>query len=312
MNNRPSIVTGQYSHNWRCPFLANGPVALLLLCALLLSCKSSSAQVAAPTSTVFQNPQRVTIAGYNGDAMEPFLSRDGKYLFFNNLNEPSVNTNLHWAERIDDLQFKYRGEIGNVNTPALEGVPSMDRSRNFYFVSNRSYDKTASTLYSGKFADGAITDIELVPGVSLAKPGIVNFDAEISADGDTLYFVESEFSRRGEPKSARIMAAHRSGNTFVRDPASEAIFKTINTAGLNYAPATTASELEIFFTRTDGHSVGIYWAKRVNKSQPFDNPVRLAAPTGFVEAPTLSPDEKSLYYHKKEDGHLVIYRVTRP
>jgi hypothetical protein len=33
--------------------------------------------------------------------------------------------------------------------------------------------------------------------------------------------------------------------------------------------------------------------------------------TGFVEGPTLSPDEKSLYYHKREGGVFVIYRVTR-
>jgi hypothetical protein len=33
--------------------------------------------------------------------------------------------------------------------------------------------------------------------------------------------------------------------------------------------------------------------------------------TGFVEGPTLSADEESLYYHKKENGHLVLYRVTR-
>ena len=67
------------------------------------------------------------IDGYNGDAMEPFLTRDGKFLFFNNLNESGVNTNLHWAERVDDLHFKYRGEIEGVNTAALEGVASMDR-----------------------------------------------------------------------------------------------------------------------------------------------------------------------------------------
>jgi hypothetical protein len=134
--------------------------------------------------------------GYDDEAMEPFITRDGKYLFFNNLNEPQVNTNLHWAERVDALHFKYRGEIRGVNTLALEGVPSMDRQGNFYFVLNRTYDQTASTLYRGKFADGVLTGAEIVPGVSLAKPGIVNFDAEISADGNTLYFVESQFSSK--------------------------------------------------------------------------------------------------------------------
>ena len=281
-------------------------------CALVICCVPPPAEAPVQsTSDAFQNPQRVIIEGYTDDAMEPFLSRDGKYLFFNNLNEPTVNTNLHWAERIDDLHFKYRGELKGVNTPALEGVPSMDRDGNFYFVSNRSYDQTASTLYRGKFSDGVISGVELVPGVSLAKPGIVNFDAEISADGNTLYFVESEFSMFGQPKSARILYARRNGNTFVRDPACASIMQSINTDGLNYAPATSVSEREIFFTRAGPQGPAIYMTERASKTQLFQEPVRLAAITGFAEAPTLSPDEKSLYFHKKEDGHFVLYRVTR-
>ena len=288
------------------------PMCAFAVCALIVSCSRPQAQNAPlPTSNAFQNPQRVIIDGYDGDAMEPFVSRDGKYLFFNNLNEPKVNTNLLWAERIDDLHFKYRGEIQGVNTPALEGVPSMDRRGNFYFVSNRSYDQTASTLYRGKFANGAITGIELVPGVSLAKPGIVNFDAEISADGDTLYFVESEFSLFGNPKSARILQARRNGNNFMRDPASASIFQAVNTDALTYAPATSASECELFFTRVGPQGPAIYISRRAGKTKPFDEPLQLSAITGFVEGPTLSADERSLYYHRKENGHFVLYRVTR-
>jgi len=286
---------------------------LLVFACALAACGPARPKQDAPVAFTneFQNPQLVTIEGYDGDAMEPFISRDGKYLFFNNLNEPKVNTNLHWAERIDDLHFKYRGEIQGVNTPALEGVASLDRDGNFYFVSNRSYDQTASTLYRGKFAEGALSGVELVPGVSLAKPGIVNFDAEISADGNTLYFVESEFSILGQPKNARILYARRNGNTFVRDANSAAILKTINNDALNYAPATSASELEIYFTRVGAQGPAIYVAKRARKTLPFGEPLRLSVIDGFVEGPTLSPDELSLYYHKKDNGRLVIYRVTR-
>jgi Tol biopolymer transport system component len=284
----------------------------LLICSLVACSPVPSAQLpTSPSSVDFQNPQRVTIDGYNDDAMEPFLTRDGKYLFFNNLNEPKVNTNLHWAERIDDLHFKYRGEIQGVNTPALEGVASMDRQGNFYFVSNRSYDQTASTIYRARFADGALSKVELAPGVSLAKPGIVNFDAEISADGNTLYFVESEFSILGQPKSARILFARRNGNTFVRDDSSASMMNTINSDGLNYAPATSADELEIFFTRATASGPVNYLAKRASTVLPFEPPLRIAAISGFAEGPTLSPDELSLYYHVKENGRFVIYRVTR-
>lgn len=290
------------------------PCRVLLAASLICGCAvgQSPRSVPSPDLPGFSNPQRVTIRGYDGDAMEPFLSRDGKILFFNNLNDPKVNTNLYWAERVDDLTFQFKGEVGGVNTLALEGVASMDRDGMFYFVSPRSYDQTASTLYRGHFANGSVSGVELVPGVSLAKPGIVNFDAEISADGNTLYFVESQFEHGG-PRWAHILLARRNGNVFVRSADSDRLMKTINAGTLNYAPATSASGLEIFFTRVDpGGPPAIYVARRTDIAAPFGEPVKIEAASGFVEGPTLSPDEKSLYYHKREDGHFVLYRLTRP
>jgi Tol biopolymer transport system component len=258
----------------------------------------------------FANPQPVQITGYSGEAMEPFLSRDGKLLFFNNSNDPHVNTNLHWATRVDDLTFQYKGELQGVNTNALEGVASMDRNNVFYFVSNRSYDQTASTIYRGIYQNGGVAGIELAPGVSIAKPGIVNFDAEISADGNTLYFVESQFSH-GQPKSAIILIARKNGAGFVRVAEDRKIMEQINTRGINYAPSTSGSELELFFTRADDVAPAIYVATRSSTSAPFGQPRKIAAITGFVEAPTLSPDGRSLYFHKMDSGRFRLYLVTR-
>ncbi|HEY0757738.1 MAG TPA: hypothetical protein VGD59_00630 [Acidisarcina sp.] len=259
----------------------------------------------------FSDPRTVTIKGYSGDAMEPFLSRDGRYLFFNNLNDPSVNTDLYWAERIDDLTFQFKGEVGGVNTPALEGVASMDRAGAFYFISPRSYDRTASTIYRGRFEAGSVSGVGLVPGVSSGRPGIVNFDAEISADGETLYFVESQFDRHGHPRNAKILFARRSGDAFIRAGESDRVMQSINSRALNYAPATSASGLEIFFTRVDFMGPAIYSASRADTGSPFGPPRKIEAISGFVEAPTISPDGRSLYYHRKEGGHFVICRVTR-
>ena len=67
---------------------------LLPVLLLFLGCekKSTNSMTEPSEYTAFGNPQRVTIQGYNDHAMEPFITRDGRYLFFNNLNDPAVNT----------------------------------------------------------------------------------------------------------------------------------------------------------------------------------------------------------------------------
>ena len=140
----------------------------------------------------------------------------------------------------------------------------------------------------------------------------MNFDSEISGNGKTLYFVESQFTLAGRPKTARILMARRMGNSFHRDLDSATIsLQPINTDTLNYAPATSLSEVEMFFTRLDADGPAIYTANRPTVAAAFGTPRKIRAITGFAEAPTLSPDEKSLYYHKNEKGCFVIYRVTR-
>ena len=57
---------------------------------------------------VFTNPQPVTIEGYTQDAMEPFISPDGNYLFFNDSNS-APTTNLYYATRIDDADVPIPG-----------------------------------------------------------------------------------------------------------------------------------------------------------------------------------------------------------
>ena len=266
------------------------------------------------TTRLFYDPKRVTVRGYDGDEMESFITRDGRYLLFNNSNDASVNTNLHWAERIDDLTFAYKGEIESVNTSALEGVASMDRRHTLYFVSTRSYEKSLSTIYRGTFSNGHVSNVEIVPGISRMEPGMVNFDAEISADGNTLFFVDGRFAGGAVPETADIVIAEREGNGFRRRADSGQIMHNVNSAVLEYAPCISADGLTLFFTRLRnglGASPAIYMAHRSNATEPFGSPLKLVAIEGFVEAPTLSPDEKSLYYHRRESGKFVLYRVTR-
>jgi hypothetical protein len=295
---------------------------LLLLCGACTVRAGDSVAIddgpdAKPTYGVFTNPQPVTIEGYSQDAMEPFVSPDGNYLFFNNSNNTRP-TNLYYATRIDDLTFQFQGEIAGANSGGmtLSAVPSMDINNIFYFISDRSYAQTFSTIYSGMFSNGSVSNVALVPGVSKDKLNDVNFDQCISPDGGTLYFVDGVFNGGSVPQRASIAIAHRDGDHFVRLKNSAKIMHEINTNGLNYAPDISKSGLEFFFTRIEGRPPKpppvIYTATRASTSEPFGKPRKIEAITGFAEAPALSPDEKSLYYHLQVNGTFVIYRLTRP
>jgi hypothetical protein len=273
-----------------------------------------SAALAGPAKPwFFSSPEPVAILGYSGDAMEPFMTRDGRHLLFNNSNDPSVNTNLHYAERVDDLTFVYKGELRGVNTPALEGVASVDRANVLYFVSNQSYTQTLSTIYRGNFLNGEVSGVELVPGISRQQPGIVNFDVEVSPDGNTLYFVDSQFAG-STPQNAHLVIAERHGSVFQRAANSDAILQNVNSDVFQYAACISGDGRSLFFTRAQAGFVGgpsIYLATRNDVASPFAPPHRLALITGFVEGPTLSADEQSLYYHKKVAEQFAIYRVAR-
>lgn len=281
------------------------------IAALAVSCGCAVAVSAAP----FAGPElKVTIRGYNGHAMEPFITKDGRHLLFNNRNEPPAETNLRFARRVDDVTFDYAGELMGANSTALDGVPSLDRDGCFYFVSTRSYSNTLSTLYRGRFDDGVVSGVELLPGVSPLRPGFLNFDAEISGDGGTLFFNDGDY-RSGQLTAARLVVAMRQDDGFARAPDSDTMLAQVNTGGLNYAPAVSSDGLELFFTRLQRRwfvtKCSIWRATRSGTAAAFGVPLELPGPAGFVEAPSLSADGRLLYYHKKERGRFVIRCVRR-
>jgi len=265
----------------------------------------------------WSNPERVTIAGWSGDAMEPFISRDGNDLFFNNSNAPSVDTDLQYAARVDDLTFSYVGPIGGVNTTtSLDAVASDDDRGDFYFISTRSYATTMVTIFRGTWAAGSVTNVAPV-GLPSSAAGFVIFDVVVSPDGGTLAFAEGDYST-GTLTSANLILATDAGGGFARAPAGDMTLAAVNLAGgTQYAPVFSKSMLELYFTRIGADGVPtIYGAARAGADAPFGAPVHLDAITGFAEAPTLEPngneDEKSLYYHFRDpSGVFVIYRVTR-
>lgn len=295
-----------------------------MLLALLLALLTAQSYPRAPVDRAedrqhpydaFGTPERVEISGWTGDAMEPFVTRDGRFLLFNNRNDPPEQTDLHYAEASGG-SFSYRGPIAGSNSATLDGVPSVDRDGVFYFVSTRAYASTLDTIFRGQFIVGSLAEVGAVAGVSLRRPGWVNFDAEISADGNTLWIVDGHFDSGPVPSSADIVVADREGTAFRRRSDSASLLRNVNTRALEYAPGVSADGRELYFTRLAvgaTASPGIYRAVRSSATAPFDPPARVSGIDGFVEAPALSPDGLTLYFHRLEsDNRFAIYRARRP
>lgn len=267
-----------------------------------------------PEPIAFSDAQAVTVSGYEDHVMEPFLSRDGNILFFNNLNDPSVDTNLHWAIRTSTTSFVYQGLVGGIATPDLEGVASLDVNGDFYFIFTGDYDTNLSSIYFGQFSDGNVSNKAVVEGVSRLEAGWLNFDAEISADGNTLYFADGLYDANGGPNEANLVIAKKEGNTWMRADNSAEILQNVNTDGLEYAPGLSANELTMYFTRIVDRNVAnplaqIFITTRNSRNEAFGEPQLISELSGFVEAATVTPDGQGFYYHKLVNNlYQLFYR----
>ena len=291
-----------------------------------MAADSSSAPSAAVIASEYTNPQPVTIEGYTGSAMEPFISRDGQYLFFNSSNDLSVDTNLYYATRINDTTFQFMGQVVGANSyysstsiGYVDAVPSMDLNNDFFFMSNRNYLLTLNTLFEGSFNNGTVTSIAPITGnVSPDRLGWFNMDAEISANGQTLYFdnnfVTAPTDGSASKKVSAIEEAVNGPDGFTVLPNSDAIFASVDNDDVNYAPSVSTDGLELFFTRADQTltTIGIYVATRASTSDPFGTPVEITAVTGYSEAPSISYDGSLLYYCQHLSGGTdAIYVVEQ-
>ncbi|HEY5096729.1 MAG TPA: hypothetical protein VII46_01730 [Acidimicrobiales bacterium] len=78
--------------------------------------------------------------------------------------------------------------------------------------------------------------------------------------------------------------------------------------------SSAADGLELFFTVADptGGAVQIDRAERASTARSFGHVQRVTAISGFAEAPSLSGDGATLYYHRRVGKLFVVEQVTRP
>ncbi len=299
---------------------------IVIILLILAGCGGSDVESPPPAPpgeyTAFVNPELVPIQGYTADIMEPFFSRDGRYLFFNNMGIGDKDIYYATYDSQTDV-FTFADTLTVLNSPAVEGVPTLDDNNRLYYISTFNYPPGGAgifdTIYVGDFDPGnpqLVTNLAVVPNLAENIFGHLNFDTEISPDGRTLYFVDGVFSGAAFPDASNFVYAVDSGSGFVRQADSAAVFSTLNTTDLEYAACISQDGLEFFYTRLvlATQETEMWRATRPAISAPFGVPRQVAGISGFVEAPTLSPDEKQLYYHRRNPVTNVfeLYRVTRP
>tara|TARA_R110000868_G_scaffold4211_3_gene26443 strand:- start:7814 stop:8746 length:933 start_codon:yes stop_codon:yes gene_type:complete len=295
---------------------------------LIISCSSNDNDNAESiTYPSFTSEIEVTIIGLSFDAMEPFVSPNGNYLFFNNLND-GINTKLYYATKTNDSTFNYIGEITGTNqvtTPHLDAVADMDSNDNFYWTSTRNYPNELNNLFHGTFSTGNVSEIERVQGdFNMNIPGWLVMDHGISLDGQFLYFNNARFDDTnclGPCETVLGIAQKNNDSKFSTLPNSASILQNITDANyIYYAPCISSDNLELYYTRylkgqiTSSTVFEICVAVRINSTSNFSVAKVLFSETisNLIEAPTLTVDKNIIYYHKKSSGSHKIkmrYRI---
>lgn len=290
----------------------------------ILSC-SNNDEVGQPLAyPSFGSEIDVNITGLSFDAMEPFISPDGNYLFFNNLND-GIDTKLFYATKINSSTFTFAGELTGTNqtsAPHLDAVADIDFNGNFYWTSTRNYPTELDNLFHGIFNSGNVINIGRVHGdFNMNNAGWLIMDHGISLDGNFLYFNNARFDSQNceGPCETNIgVAKKENATTFNKLPNSASILQNINDANyIYYAPSISSDNLELYYTRhlkgqiTSNTVFEICVAVRNNSLDTFSVPKVLFSElvSNLIEAPTITVDKRIIYYHKKTGGlHKIVMR----
>ena len=291
----------------------------------IISCSKKNNQNSEPILYPSFGPEiDVNINGLSFDAMEPFISPGGNYLFFNNLND-GITTKLFYATKINNSTFTFAGELigtNQITTPHLDAVADLDSNDNFYWTSTRNYPAELDNLFRGQFNSATVTNIDRVRGnFNMNIPGWLVMDHGISLDGEFLYFNNARFDSQncqGPCETNMGVAKKVNATTFNKLGNSTALLENINDANyIFYAPCISSDNLEFQYTRywkgqiTTNTVFEICVAVRDNSLKNFSTPKVLFSETisSLIEAPTLTTDKKILYYHKKTAAsHKIVMR----
>jgi hypothetical protein len=167
-------------------------------------------------------------------------------------------------------------------------------------------------LFHGTFNSGIVNTIVRVAGdFNKNTPGWLVMDHGISLDGQFLYFNNARFDDTtclGPCETELGIAQKVNATTFNTLPNSSLLLQNITDVNyIYYAPCISSDDLELYYTRylkgniTASTTFEICVAVRGNRYSNFSLPKVLFSKTivNLIEAPTLTVDKRTMYYHKK-------------
>jgi Tol biopolymer transport system component len=256
------------------------------------------------------NVHEIVELSSTGDDRNPWISDDGKRIYFSRETGAATGSDIYLALRVSPTsQFTPPLPVANLNSGKREGRPSL------------TADETILVLSTDR--DGPI-NIELtdtssgplgVPGVvhlaEVNKIGTERIDPFLTADGLHLYFG----SDTGPSSKLQLLVATRSSTT--DDFAPPINVPGIGDNAVNQTdPALSRDELVLVYSAYHNNEAGELWyATRTTSTGNFGMPAQVPGVSTDASEfdPVLSPDGCELYFASNRNGkyHLFHAQVTR-
>ena len=176
--------------------------------------------------------------------IDPFLTVDGKQLFFNSNRPPdgkgdALKTfDIFVMDRLPGGKWSDPRRVDAVSSPANEVFVSATRSGNLYFSSNREGGKGKNDIYVARKTGKGYDTPKLVNDINTAD---TEDNPLIAPDEGYLVFAQHVNEHND------LFISYRHGD---RWSAGESLGSLVNTEDDEYAPAFSADHKLLYFTRT--------------------------------------------------------------
>jgi dipeptidyl aminopeptidase/acylaminoacyl peptidase len=196
----------------------------------------------------WQEPEKLSISGDAWSDLDPFVSPDGKQLFFVSTRPDAAKTTENrkkdmdiWVATRSGVEWSAPHRLENVNSEGKEGSPSVARDGTLYFFSDRQAGNEKNALYESRFIKGHYEPAMLLPVAINAGPS--DTSPFISPNGKTLLFYSTR--ARGFGKADLYVSSKKHGKW----TASVNLGPVVNSADSDYNPAVSPDGQEFFFGR---------------------------------------------------------------